>query len=151
MVITFVGHRTLQSGEEIAERIKSTIKACVPNNENISFFCGGYGEFDIISAKVCHALKEELTSCEVILVTPYITESQQKKLNDPQIKRLYDAIVYPPLEGVPLRYAISRRNEWMVNEADLIISFVTHTFGGAYKTLEYARRRKKKIINLAEN
>jgi len=89
--------------------------------------------------------------CEVLLITPYITESHQKKLNeDPQIKALYDAIIYPPLESVPLRYAISRRNEWMIEQADLVIAFVTHTFGGAHKALSFAQRKKKKIINLSD-
>lgn len=37
----------------------------------------------------------------------------------------------------------------MINEADLIIAYVNHTYGGASKALEYAAKRKKRIINLA--
>ena len=61
----------------------------------------------------------------------------------------YDDCIYPPLENVLPRFCILRRNEWMVDEADLIIAYVMHPLGGAYKTLEYARKKKKKIINLA--
>lgn len=151
MIITFTGHATLSlRGEEIAEMLKATISENLPSGEKVTFFCGGYGEFDMLCAKVCHAMKHYLPHLEVILVTPYITESHQKKLNDdPWVKEMYDGIVYPPLETVPLRYAISRRNEWMMEHADLIITFVTHRFGGAYKTLTYAKQKKKKIINLA--
>ena len=36
----------------------------------------------------------------------------------------------------------------MVNEADLVIAYVMYSLGGAAKTLEYAKRKKKAIINL---
>lgn len=61
----------------------------------------------------------------------------------------YDGSVYPPLETVPRRYAISKRNEWMVEQADVIISCVTHGWGGAATTLTYANRKKKSIISVA--
>ena len=38
----------------------------------------------------------------------------------------------------------------MVDQADLIIAYVDHPYGGAYKTLEYAKKKQKNIINLAE-
>ena len=35
----------------------------------------------------------------------------------------------------------------MVSEADVVIAYVTHGWGGAAKTLEYARRSGKKVIS----
>ena len=61
---------------------------------------------------------------------------------------LYDSSIYPPIETVPPKFAITKRNEWMVSNADLIIAFVKHKYGGAYKTLTWAKRKNKKIINL---
>ena len=61
----------------------------------------------------------------------------------------YDGTFYPPLEKVPRRFAISKRNEYMVNEADIVVAYVTHDWGGAAKTLAYARRKQKEIINYA--
>ena len=58
----------------------------------------------------------------------------------------YDSTVYPPLESVPRRFAISRRNEWMVSESDVVVAYVIRGFGGAPRTLDYARRKKKPII-----
>ena len=55
----------------------------------------------------------------------------------------YDSTTYPPLEKVPPRYAIVKRNEWMVCESDVVISGVTHSWGGASKTLEFAQRKNK--------
>lgn len=63
----------------------------------------------------------------------------------------YDETVYPPLENVPRRYAITRRNEYMADCADVIVAYVIHSFGGAYKTLCYAQRKKKRIIQYKQS
>ncbi len=60
----------------------------------------------------------------------------------------YDGTTYPPLEKVPLRYAIVRRNEWMVHESDVVISGVTHSWGGAAKTLEVLPRDGVRFIDV---
>jgi len=61
---------------------------------------------------------------------------------------LCDTSIYPPIENVPPKFAISKRNEWMMISADLIIAYVNRSYGGAYKSLQVAKRRKKKIINI---
>ena len=38
------------------------------------------------------------------------------------------------------------RNEWMVDSADVVVAYVTHEWGGAAKTLEYARRCGKRVM-----
>ena len=58
----------------------------------------------------------------------------------------YDWTVYPGLENVPRRFAISHRNRYMVDMADFVVAYVTHGWGGAAQTLEYANRKKKSII-----
>lgn len=63
---------------------------------------------------------------------------------------LYDSIVYPQIEDKPLRFAISYRNRWMVKGADLVVAYVNHKWGGAYKTYAYAIKLGKMIFNLAE-
>ena len=144
MIITFAGHSQIQDSESLTQKLNQSLQKIVPQQEKVSFYCGGYGEFDALCARVCRAFKENHPMCELILITPYITESEQKKLKDLKEKHLYDDIVYPPLEKVPLRYAISRRNEWMAKEADILICYITHTFGGAYQTVKFAQKKKKR-------
>ena len=62
----------------------------------------------------------------------------------------YDETVYPPLESVPRRYAILRRNEWMIQRCDVLVAYVTHGWGGAARTLAYARKKKKTILAYGE-
>ena len=47
--------------------------------------------------------------------------------------------------------AIQIRNHEMVDRADLIICYIEHEKGGAWRTVKYAREQGKTVINLAED
>ena len=102
------------------------------------FYLGGYGAFDSLCASVLREFKSANNHIQLILVLPY--------LNSNIITDGYDETIYPPLESVPKKFAILRRNEWMVQESDIVVAYVNHGWGGAAKTLQYARRKKKRII-----
>lgn len=61
---------------------------------------------------------------------------------------LYDDSVYPPLENTPLRFAIVKRNQWMIDNSQLIVAYVKYSWGGATKAVTYAKKKNKQIINL---
>ena len=82
-------------------------------------------------------------AAQAVLVIPY----PDRKYDESG----YDYTLFPPLESVPHRYAILKRNQWMVAQADVVIAYVTHSWGGAAKTLEYARTKRKKVILYPEN
>lgn len=150
MIITFVGHSTLVNHNEIEDKLKLALKDYLTKKERTYFYCGGYGAFDELCASVCRQLKKEYPNTEIVYVTPYISLSHQEKMNYLIHSKLYDSTIYPPIENVPPKYAILRRNEWMIDRADIVISYVTHNHGGAYKSLQFARKKKKDIIELCD-
>ncbi len=138
MIVAFVGHNKGVT-EEVKNWLYKTIEQSILDGAD-TFYLGGYGGFDRSCAVVLAKLKKFHPHINRVLVIPY--------LNTEVDKDWYDSSYYPALETVPKRFAISKRNEAMVSEADLIISFVKHDLGsGAYKTLEYARRRGKVVFN----
>ena len=151
MVISFLGHSSLYNCNDLFEGVKKAIIDNISADDNVVFLCGGYGDFDDLCARVCRLIKEERGNCEIVFVTPYIIVGQQEKIKNRMSLELYDSIVYPPLEKTPLKFAISKRNEWMIDQSDFVIAYVEHSFGGAYQTLSYARRKKKRVINLKDS
>ena len=87
--------------------------------------------------------KEQYPQIELVLVMAY--------LNDRRDASGYDRTIYPPLETVPPRFAIARRNEWMLRQADYVVTYITHGWGGAAQYAEKARRQGKTVLNLAQN
>ena len=138
MKITFCGHKDIHDRDAVERWLYDVCLDLILQGAE-EFYLGGYGGFDHLSAAVLRELKKKHLQIRLILVLPYLNSSMPTEG--------YDETVYPPLESVPKRFAISRRNEWMVQECDTIVAYVTHRWGGAAKTLEYARRKKKRIIS----
>ena len=148
MIITFCGHAsyTPRVGDE--ERLLSLLDEIV-GDSSAELYLGGYGAFDAFARRCGGKYQDTHPATRLVFVTPYMTEEYQKSHLEP-IKHIYDAIVYPPIENVPLRFAISHRNKWMAEQADVVVAYITHEFGGAYGTYKHAKRKRKTIFNLAD-
>lgn len=150
MIIAFAGHSLIPSNRSLEEKVKELIYQIAKGEDNITCYVGGYGDFDAICARACRDIKQFGLNIEVVYVSPYLRSSEMEKIKEMQRSRLCDSSLYPPIENVPLKYAISKRNEWVMCNADLIIAYVKHNYGGAYNSLRIAKRKNKKIINLYE-
>ena len=72
----------------------------------------------------------------LILVLPY-TVADMEYLED-----FYDEIWIPDeLHGVHFKNAITKRNEWFVNNSDLLIAYVLRDKGGAATCLKMAEKQ----------
>lgn len=137
MLVTFCGHKDVFQKQQVNEKLAAVVAALIEEGAT-EFYLGGYGDFDYMAAKIVRELKKDRPDIQSTLVIPYMDRDYNKEL--------YDGSIYPPLENTPLRFAISKRNEWMVDQADVVVAYRTHDWGGASKTLEYAQRKKKRII-----
>ncbi|MBQ8566971.1 MAG: hypothetical protein IJ445_05245 [Clostridia bacterium] len=146
MIIAFTGHSFIASKNKIKSLVKEQIKNNITDKEPITCYLGGYGDFDEICAIACVELKKEFTNIEIAYITPYVSLTEQVKSEN----TIYDVIIYPPLENVLPKFAISKRNEWMMTNADLVIAYVNCDYGGAYRSLTMAKRKGKKIINISD-
>lgn len=141
MVITFIGHREVFEEEKVRKWVRNCILS--QKDSEMIFFCGGCGAFDLLCARVCSELKSELEKSEIVYVTPYLDRCADQPL-------LYDTVLYPSIEDVPLRWAIIKRNRYMIENADLVIAYIRHSFGGAYQSYLFAKRKGKRILRYGE-
>ena len=148
MIITFCGHSNCLFSDEEKEKLKQLLIKEIRKNPTCKFYLGGYGDFDSLCLRTLRELKKEFQDIELIFITPYIDKNYSKL---EFAKYHYDDVIFPPLESVPRKFAILKRNEWMVEEADLVIAYVMYSWGGAAKTLEYAKRKKVPVINIAQS
>ena len=52
------------------------------------------------------------------------------------------------IESVHPHYAISWRNNWMLKQSNSVVTYITHSWGGAARYASKASAAKKTIINL---
>ena len=114
-----------------------------------TFIVGNRGSFDGYAVAAIKALKRRHSDITLLLLLAYHPGERTVELADG-----FDNAYYPPLEGVPKRYAIVRANLHMIDTADSFICYVKH-IGNTRNLLEYAMQRNKKegiiIENVAEN
>ncbi len=147
MTITFCGHSNFHGNAEYEQKIISILEKNVGNSP-ADIYLGGYGNFDAFAYSCCKKYKQTHPKISLVFTTPYITPQYQKNHLEYE-KTRYDSIVYPEIEDKPPKFAITYRNRYMVDSADLVIAYITHNTGGAYATYHYAEKRGKSIINIA--
>lgn len=137
MIVTFCGHHRISNQDKVTKWLDIILPSLIEGGASV-FYLGGYGDFDCLAAAAVKRQKAVYPHIESVLVLPYLNRTFDISA--------YDATTYPPLEKVPPRYAIVKRNQWMVNMSGVVISGVTSRCGGAAKTLDYAKRKQKVIF-----
>ncbi len=146
-ICSLFGHRELWGEEDFDEKLENALICAIENLGITDFYVGDYGKFDLFSALCLRRLKKKYPHIKIILVLAYLDKKYSdadKEFN----KNTFDEIIYPPIESVHRKFAIFARNKWMVDTSDFVIFYVNCSYGGAYRTYEYAFRKKKNYINI---
>ena len=142
MVCTFFGHK--DTPKEIEPTLRSTLINLIENKNVNVFYVGNNGNFDTMVRRQLEDLSYTYPITYSVVLAYLPTE-----------KNKYDNLtntIYPEgLETVPKRFAISRRNKWMIQQSDVVVTYVTHNFGGAWQFKEMAKRLRKPIIDIKIN
>ena len=139
---TFFGHRDCP--ETIKPKLREVLIDLITNHGVDMFYVGNQGRFDAIVRGVLRELKKEYPQIDYIVVLAYMP-GKQTEYDD-----YSDTMLLEGIEFVHPRYAISWRNNWMIQQSDYVVTYITHTLGGAYQHVAKAKRQKKVIINLVE-
>ena len=139
--VTFIGHSACMSLNKGV--LKKHIEDLILDGKTF-FLCGGMGEYDRLCAHMVYNLKKQYSHIKLFLVIPYLTFKKHDF-------DMYDEVIYPEgVEGYYFKRAIVERNKFLVDNSSVAICFVDHTWGGAAKTYEYAKKKEIRIINLSE-
>lgn len=142
MVCCFFGHKEVPSG--LDKLLAPTLTELIAEGVD-SFLVGNQGGFDSTVLHVLRELKEKYPHISYHVVLAYMPgKKEEYSLYTPT------ETLYPEgMESIHPRFAISRRNKWMVHESDVVVTYITHSWGGAAQFAELAERKHKKVINIA--
>ena len=128
------------------KKMLSLLEEHIGNNA-CEFLLGGYGGFDNFALRCAKQYKLSHKNVSLIFVTPYMTQSYQKNRLS-YLMSEFDSIIYPELENVPPKFAITYRNKYMVDTTDIIFTYIRRSYGGAYSAYSYAKKKNKTIIQI---
>ena len=141
------GHRDVY--QNIDAKLTEVLEDLIINQGVDTFWTGGIGQFDGKFAGAVRGLKHKYSHISLILVKPYF--SGELNTNKEYYEIFYDDVVIPDvLMGVHPKRAITKRNRYMVDCSDYIVTFVHRDFGGAYDTKKYAIKQNKPVFELSD-
>ena len=138
---TFFGHR--ECPDSIKIKLREILIDLISNHDVDMFYVGHQGRFDAIVRSVLQELKKEYPQINYSVVLAYMPEKQTEH-NDNS-----DTMLPEGIESVHPRYAISWRNNWMIQQSNYVVTYITHSWGGAAQYAEKATRSGKVVINLS--
>ena len=141
-VCTFFGHR--ECSDSIKTKLREVLIDLITNHNVDMFYVGNQGQFDAIVRGALRELKEEYPQINYAVVLAYIP-GKQTEYDD-----YSDTMLPEGIESVHPRYAISWRNNWMLQQSDYVVTYITHSWGGAAKYAARAKCRGKCIYSLGE-
>ena len=148
-ICTFAGHGEIYGENTLKEKLKKEIINLIENQGVTTFYNGGKGQFDWLCADCVKELRKDYPFIKSYMIFSYLPGKKNEFDSNPY--KDFDGTIYPyGLEFVPKRFAIVKRNEWVIDNSSFLITYINHKWGGAYRTLEYAKRKKHiQFINIA--
>lgn len=144
MIYACFGHHDCR--DTIRPVIMEQIKDIICRDPECEFLVGHQGRFDELTTSVLKELSREYPDLNYSVVLAYHPSEVKLVVEVPP-----EHTIYPEgLEKAPRRYAISKRNDWMLKEADAVICYITHWYGGAAKFVEKAGKMEILVVNMAE-
>lgn len=139
-VCTFFGHR--ECADTIKPKLRETLVDLIVSHGVDMFYVGNQGQFDAIVCSTLRDLQKEYPQVDYAVVLAYMP-GEKNDYDD-----YSDTMLPEGIESVHPRYAISWRNDWMLKESDYVVTYITHSWGGAAQYATKAKKQGKTVINL---
>lgn len=149
--VALFGHRNIDNPIRVQELIEEQIIKLIDKNEFVDFLVGRNGDFDRCAASAVRHVRKNYKddSSALVLVLPYLTAEY---INNQEYFEDYytDIEISYKASGAHPKGAIQIRNREMVDRANLVICYIEEKHGGAWRTIEYAYKTGKDVINIAD-
>lgn len=142
MTCTFFGHR--DAPKEIEPKLRATLIRLIENKGVDTFYVGDRGSFDNMARNTLKNLKEEYPFIRYAVALSGVPgkrgEHDEKDYSDTFCPYVY--------ENFHPKYAIVKRNRWLILNSDFVVTYVYKNFGGASQFKDLAVKKGKKVIEL---
>lgn len=143
--VSFIGHRGIDDYREIETQLNKILPNLLFTKEFVEFQIGRNGDFDLFVASCIKRIQKQydMGNSAMTLVLPYPVADMEYYEN------YYDSVIIPEEASISHpKSAITKRNQWLCDNADLLIAYVHRDKGGAATCLKYAEKVGIKIVRI---
>ena len=152
--VCFTGHRAMTAEQirGISERLCDEIRR-LSEKGTVNFYAGGALGFDLAASVAVLNMKASIPSLTLNLALPCHDYEKKWRAADRElllrvISRA-DSVVY--VSEHYTNFCMHLRNRYMVDRSAVCIAYMTEETGGTVNTVEYARKKGLRVINLASS
>ena len=138
---TFFEHR--DSPSSIKPKLREVLIGLIENHAVDMFYVGQQGAFD----GIVHSVLKELVSIYPHIRYAVVLERLPPKRDEFNTRDYSDTMLPEGIETAHPRFAISRRNKWILN---YVVTYITHSWSGASQFAEMAERKGRTIFNISK-
>jgi uncharacterized phage-like protein YoqJ len=139
---TFFGHHDCPSS--IKPKLREVLIDLIENHAVDMFYVGQQGVYDDIVRSVLKELVSVYPHINYAVVLERIPQKREKF----DARDYSDTMLPEGIETVHPRFAISWRNKWMIKHSDYIVTYITHSWGGAAQFAVIAEHQGKTVLNI---
>ena len=141
-VVCFAGHRYDWQNVGVEEKLEDILCGLIEKGYT-TFYDGGKGYFDTITANAVISLKIKYPQIKIYKILSCYYPNKDKG----ELSPYYDGSILPDIESYHPKLRITKRNEWIVDNCDVLVCHIVETYkSGAYNTLKYAHKVNKPIV-----
>ncbi|MBQ1389377.1 MAG: hypothetical protein IIY78_07090 [Clostridia bacterium] len=137
--VCFFGHS--DAPWSIQPKLREVILDLIDNEEADEFYVGTHGNFDRMVLAVLSELSET-RAFRFYVVLAYLPAEKENPRAD-------HAILPDGIENIPPRFAINYRNQFTIETADIVVTYVEHSWGGAAKYKLLAEKKNRRVIEIS--
>ena len=137
MICTFFGHRDAELS--LQDLLYATIQELVEKGVD-RFYVGNQGNFDRMARVALQKISHKYPFIRYSVVLAY--------LSDGDMLKEYPTVFPEGLETALPRFAIDKRNRWMIQKADIVVAYCRNRGGSSEKYVQLALKKRKTVINL---
>lgn len=145
MTCTFFKNRDAPNDTKI--KLRALLIDLIEKHGVNQFYVGNHGRFDHIVIRTLRILKKQYPHIRYAVVLAYMPGERKANETLENFETLYPS----DMEKTPPKFAIIKRNEWMIARSDYVVTYVKNTFGGAAKFKELSIKNGKKVIEISES
>jgi len=137
---TFFGHRDCP--ETMRQKLSDVVERLIIEERVSVFYIGTHGNFD----KMAYSVLSQLAQRYIIDV--YVVLAHLRRATGSRVFDMRKTVYPEGLETVPRRFAIVKRNQYMIEKSDFVICYVNDNVTNAFKFVSRAKRKGLRIFNI---
>ncbi len=175
MACCFIGHRKIQRKELVFQKVKEVVEKLIVENGERVFYFGSKSEFDALCHKVVTEFQSsypDITRINYNLRSEYVVKKEEReKLEKEWSSITKKKVVLQDFEGAKISDKVYgagiavyvERNQEMIDDSEICVFFYREGYSperenprqlskksGTKLAYDYAARKKKTIVNIAE-